>query len=108
MYDHVSLGDVEHFNTPLHVCQFLAKHVNLTSGKKNSSSLKESALIPCKSHGLYSLALKRRIERGEVSMTYSAQVMYLLAMLDTLTRPFTCVNFGQTRVQHREGKTHHR
>jgi hypothetical protein len=70
MYDHVSLGDVEHFSTPFHVCQFSAKHVNLTLGKKNLSSLKESAMIPCKSHGLYSLALKRRIEKGDVSMTY--------------------------------------
>jgi hypothetical protein len=28
-------------------------------------------------------------------------------MWDTLTRPLTCGNFGQTRVQQREGNAHH-
>jgi hypothetical protein len=30
-----------------------------------------------------------------------------LSMRDTLIRPLTCDNFGQTRVQHQEGKAYH-
>jgi uncharacterized pyridoxal phosphate-containing UPF0001 family protein len=30
-----------------------------------------------------------------------------LSDVEHFNTPFTCDNFGQTRVQHREGKTHH-
>jgi hypothetical protein len=63
-----SLSNVGHFNMPPHVWH-LWPNTCSTTGEKDSSLLKEPALIPCKS--LWALLIfKRRLERGGVSMTY--------------------------------------
>jgi hypothetical protein len=80
--DHVSLGDVRHFNTPPHVWQLWLNTCS-TSGRKCLSSSKELVPIPYKSLWVL-LTLKRLIERGCDTIAYKVSKSCISWRCETL------------------------